>query len=92
MITLSKEDEKRICFHASYTFPRHTKYNDAYVREVENLVRQNFAHHVMTEKMLTIVNEDYVEKRLSLIVATHGEFWELVRREAERLAERLPPL
>ena len=49
-------------------------------------LREELAHHIQKEKA-TIIEDDFrIERQLDIYAASPQEFWEIVQREAERIA------
>ena len=51
-------------------------------------MREVIAHSIQSVKVETIATPEFFEKRIQLYVASPQEFWEIVNREAKKLAMR----
>lgn len=74
-----------ITFNQVGSYPRHVEFPDRLIEDVKRDIRTGLAERLMREKLETIIHDDCVEMRLSLIVASHDEFWAHVRKEAQML-------
>lgn len=74
-----------ITFHQAGSYPRHVDFPDRLIESVKRDIRTGLAERLMREELETIIHDNCVEMRLSVIVASPDEFWAHVRKEAEML-------
>ena len=55
---------------------------------IETRMREELAHFIQNAKVETTETEYMIEKRLELYAATPDVFWEIVHKEAEKIAQR----
>lgn len=61
---------------------------ERFIAMIEGKMRENLTHFIQHEKIKTISNDFMIEKRLDIYAASPERFWEIVQREAEKIALR----